>query len=195
MRMYDYVIVGAGSAGCLLAHRLAEDTGTRVLLLEAGGARLDRNVAMPAAWPYLLRGQRDWRFFTEPQKDLRGRTIFVPRGKGLGGSSAINVQMYLRGHRADFDAWARQGNVGWGYDDVLPYFRRCEDNSRGAGAYHGVGGPIAVSDLRDPNPLTPLFVRACSEVGIAQNPDHNGPELDGAAQVQVTQRNGRRCST
>ena len=194
MRMHDYVIVGAGSAGCLLAHRLAEDASTRVLLLEAGGARLDRYVDIPAAWPKLLRGRHDWRFFTEPQKDLLGRAIFIPRGKGLGGSSAINVQIYLRGDRADFDAWARLGNVGWGYDDVLPYFRRCEDNSRGAGPYHGAGGPIAVSDVRDPNPLTAVFVRACTEAGIPHNSDPNGAVLDGVANVQVTQRAGRRCS-
>jgi len=192
--VHDYVIAGAGSAGCLLAHRLTEDPSTRVLLVEAGGARLDRLVGIPAAWPKLLRGRHDWHFFTERQEALRGRTIFIPRGKGLGGSSAINVQMYLRGHRADFDTWAQQGNHGWSYKDVLPYFRRCEDNSRGAGPYHGVGGPIAVSDLRDPNPLTAPFVHACMEVGIPHNPDPNGAELDGVARVQVTQRAGRRCS-
>src|SRR5262245_42085655 len=191
---HDYVIVGAGSAGCVLANRLTEDPGVRVLLLEAGPARLHRYVSIPAAWPKLLRGRHDWRFFTEPQRELNDRAIFVPRGKGLGGSSAINVQIYIRGHRADYDEWARRGNVRWGYDEVLPYFRRSEDNSRGSSAYHGAGGPLSVSDLRDPNPLTSVFVNACMETGIAHNPDLNGPELDGVSQVQVTQRSGRRCS-
>src|SRR5262245_25633205 len=186
--MHDYVIVGAGSAGCLLAYRLSEDPGTRVLLLEAGPRRSHHFVGIPAAWPKLLRGPHDWCFFTEPQAHLHGRSIFIPRGKGLGGSSAINVQMYLRGHRADYDEWARLGNTGWGYTEVLPYFRRSEDNSRGAGTYHGSGGPVVVSDFRDPNPLTPVFVRACTEVGIQENPDANGAELDGVARVQVTQR-------
>ena len=194
MTRTDYVIVGAGSAGCVLARRLSEERGCSVMLVEAGPARSAREVGIPAAWVKLLRGPHDWAFRTEPQPSLGGRRVFVPRGKALGGSSAINVQMYIRGHRADYDEWARLGNAGWSYEEVLPYFRCSEDNSRGASAWHGVGGPLAVSDFRDPNPLTRAFVRACVESGIPENPDLNGAELDGAAQVQVTQRGGRRCS-
>jgi choline dehydrogenase len=194
MTLCDYVIVGGGTAGCVLASRLTEDGRMNVLLLEAGAARSPKEVGIPAAWPKLLRSAQDWGFRSEAQPHLGGRRLLVPRGKTLGGCSATNVQMYLRGHRADYDAWARLGNAGWAYDDVLPYFRRSEHNSRGASAHHGVGGPLAVSDLRDPNPLTAAFVRACMETGIPENPDPNGAELDGAAQVQVTQRAGRRCS-
>lgn len=192
--MHDFVIVGGGTAGCVLAARLTEDGRTTVLLLEAGAARAPKEVGIPAAWPKLLRSPQDWGFRSQAQPHLGGRRILIPRGKALGGCSATNVQMYLRGHRADYDAWARLGNPGWGYDDVLPYFRRSEHNSRGASRYHGAGGPLAVSDFRDPNPLTAAFVQACVQTGIPANPDHNAAELDGAAQVQVTQRAGRRCS-
>jgi choline dehydrogenase len=192
--MHDFVIVGGGTAGCVLASRLTEDGRTTVLLLEAGAARSPKEIGIPAAWPKFLRGAQDWGYRSEVQPHLGGRRLLVPRGKTLGGCSATNVQMYLRGHRADYDAWARLGNAGWGYDDVLPYFRRSEHNSRGSSPHHGVGGPLAVSDFRDPNPLTAAFVRACTETAIPENPDLNGAELDGTAQVQVTQRAGRRCS-
>jgi choline dehydrogenase len=193
--MHDFVIVGGGTAGCVLASRLTEDGRTTVLLLEAGAARSPKEIGIPAAWPKLLRSAQDWGYRSEVHRHLGGRRLLVPRGKTLGGCSATNTQMYLRGHRDDYDAWARLGNAGWGYDDVLPYFRRSEHNSRGSSAHHGVGGPLAVSDLRDPNPVTAAFVRACAETGIPENPDLNGAELDGVAQVQVTQRAGRRCST
>src|SRR5262245_6014922 len=190
----DFIVVGAGSAGCVLANRLSADPTCRVLLLEAGAARLRRETAIPAAFTQLFKTEQDWDFVTDPLEHLGGRRLHVPRGKGLGGSSAINAMMYVRGHRADYDGWAAAGCAGWSYDEVLPYFRRSERNSRGASRWHGADGPLAVSDVRDPNPLTHAFLHAAREVGIPPNDDFNGPALDGAGFAQVTQRRGRRCS-
>jgi choline dehydrogenase-like flavoprotein len=193
--MYDVIIVGAGSAGCVLAHRLSQDGTTQVLLLEAGGRDLRPDIAIPAAFGNLLGSSVDWAYATEAQPQLSHRKISWPRGKVLGGSSSINAQVYMRGHRIDYDGWAALGNEGWAYDDVLPYFKKSENNTRGASACHGVSGPLDVEDLRDPNPLTLAMIEAVVAVGIPRTDDFNRGEPDGVALNQVTQRRGRRAST
>ena len=192
--MYDYVIVGAGTAGCVLAHRLSADPAARVLLLEAGGPDTRPEIEIPAAFSRLFQTEVDWAYYTEPQPRLAGRALFWPRGKVLGGSSAINAMIYVRGHRADYDGWAEAGCAGWDYEGVLPYFKRSEDNARGADAYHGVGGPLRVEDPRDPNPLSLVFVEAAVEAGLPRNADFNGAEQEGAGLYQLNQRGGRRLS-
>jgi len=192
---FDYIVVGAGSAGCVLANRLTEDADVRVLLLEAGGPADNPNIAVPAAAAALWRTGVDWNFTTEPQKHLRERALYWPRGKVLGGSSSINAMIYIRGHRADYDEWAGLGNPGWGYDDVLPYFKRAEDNARGADAYHGTGGPLRVEDPRWVSGLGRAFVEAGQAAGIPANNDFNGAEQDGVGVYQVTQKRGERWST
>ena len=192
--MYDYVIVGAGSAGCALANRLSADPACRVLLLEAGGPDTKPEHHIPAAFSRLFKSEADWAYFTSPQRHAFGRRLFWPRGKVMGGSSAINAMIYIRGHRADYDAWAAAGNDGWGYDEMLPYFRRSEHNERGQSPYHGTGGPLNVADLRDPNPLSLAFVEAAEEAGLPANDDFNGAWQEGAGLYQVTQKHGRRQS-
>jgi choline dehydrogenase len=195
MDMYDYVIVGAGSAGCVLANRLTEDAGTRVLLLEAGGSDKNLLVRTPGMVGQLWRRRFDWTFFTEPQEHLAGRRMHWPRGKVLGGSSSINYMIYMRGHRDNYDAWRDAGNAGWGYSDVLPYFKRSENNSRGADAYHGVGGPLDVTDVVV-NPMSELLVQAAiAALGARENRDFNGAEQEGVGLHQATIRRGQRCST
>jgi choline dehydrogenase len=191
---YDYVVVGAGSAGCVLAARLSEDPGTRVLLLEAGGPDKAANIHVPAAFSKLFKGPLDWAYFTEEQRSLGGRRLYWPRGKVLGGCSSVNAMIYMRGHRLDYDGWRNLGNDGWGWADVLPYFKKSENQERGASKYHGTGGPLNVADLRCPSPLTRAFVEACAEVGIPRNDDFNGPAQDGAGPYQVNQKGGKRLS-
>ena len=191
---YDYVIVGAGSAGCVLANRLSEDPAVRVLLIEAGGPDTAREIQMPLAFSKLFKTEADWDYTTEPVPLLGGRRLYWPRGKVLGGCSSINAMIYIRGHRADYDHWAALGNDGWRYDDVLPYFKRAEHNERGADAYHGTGGPLNVADLRSPTPLSHVFVEAAAEIGLPRNPDFNGARQEGVGFVQVTQKRGRRWS-
>ncbi len=192
---FDHVIVGGGSAGCVLAARLSEDPSVTVALLEAGGD--DRSVLIhcPAGLALLAKtGQANWRFQTVPQPGLNGRRGYQPRGKGLGGSSSINAMIYVRGHAADYDRWAAEGNDGWGWADVLPWFKRAEHNERGADAFHGSGGPLNVMDLRSPNPLLHAFLDAGRQAGHRLNPDFNGAEQEGIGPYQVTHRGGERFS-
>jgi choline dehydrogenase-like flavoprotein len=192
--MYDYVIVGAGSAGCVLAGRLSEDPDVRVAVVEAGGPDGAEEIHVPAAFGALFKGRYDWDLQTEPEPGLGGRRAYLPRGKVLGGCSSINAMVYVRGNRADYDEWAADGATGWAYDDVLPHFRRAEDNERGADEFHGVGGPLAVCDGRSGVGLTDTFVEACVQSGHPHNRDFNGAQQLGAGRFQVTQRNGMRCS-
>ena len=193
-KTYDFIIVGAGSAGCVLAARLTEDLRTRVLLLEAGGAGGAKEIRIPAAFSKLFKTGVDWNYATEPEPYLHERRLYWPRGKVVGGSSAINAMIYIRGNRADYDSWRELGNVGWGFAEVLPYFKKSENQERGASEFHGVGGPVNVADPRYVNPLTRAFLAAAEEIGIARNSDFNGAEQDGAALYQVTQKNGARWS-
>jgi choline dehydrogenase len=193
--VYDYVIVGAGSAGCVLALRLTENPSTRVLLLEAGPPDDADEIHIPAALSLLFQSTYDWDFRTVPQERAAGRVIYWPRGRMLGGSSSMNAMIYIRGSRYDYDTWRDEyGCSGWGYDDLMPYFRRAECNSRGADAYHGGTGPLAVSDLVYHSPLCKAFVAAATESGLAANDDFNGAQQDGSGFYQVTQARGRRCS-
>ncbi len=192
--MHDYVIVGAGSAGCVLANRLSEDPSVRVLLLEAGGKDRSLNIKIPAAFPNQFHSKLDWEYATEPEPHVDNRSLFMPRGKTLGGSSSMNAMLYVRGRPLDYDAWEAQGAPGWGYRDVLPYFIRSEDNARGASEFHGSGGPLRVSEQRSPRPMSERLLQASEAAGIPRIADYNGPEQDGASMFQVTQRNGQRFS-
>jgi len=193
--VYDFVIVGAGSAGCVLAARLSEDPDARVLLIEAGGRDRSLNIKIPAAFAKQFHSRLDWDFATDPEPYCDGRSLYLPRGKSLGGSSSMNAMLYVRGHPLDYERWEAAGATGWGWDGIRPYFLRAEDNSRGASEHHAVGGPLRVEDPRSPRPLTGRFLAACEEAGIPRIDDYNGPEQDGAAIAQVTQRGGRRWST
>ncbi|HET7588894.1 MAG TPA: GMC family oxidoreductase N-terminal domain-containing protein [Solirubrobacterales bacterium] len=192
--MHDYVIVGAGSAGCVLANRLSEDPAVRVLLVEAGGKDRHPNIKIPAAFAKQFKTGLDWDLATEPEPHCDNRSLYIPRGKGLGGSSSMNAMLYVRGNPLDYEGWVEAGAAGWGWDDVLPYFLKAEDNQRGASDYHATGGPLRVEDERSPRPLTGRFLAACAAAGIPRIDDYNGPEQDGAALAQVTQRRGRRWS-
>ncbi len=193
--MYHYIIVGAGSSGCVLANRLSENPDTRVLLLEAGPADKSFFIHMPFGVLMLMQSEKhNWLYDTAPQKQLANRSLFWPRGKTLGGSSSVNAMVYIRGNPADYDQWAAQGNSGWSYADLLPYFRRNEHNARGADHWHGTGGPLHVSDAREPNPTSLKFVEAATQCGLPRNEDFNGAEQEGAGLYQVTQDDGRRWS-
>lgn len=193
--MHDYVIVGAGSAGCVLAGRLSEDPTLSVLLIEAGGSDRHPDVRIPAAFQKQFKSKRDWDLETEPEPHCDNRAIYIPRGKGLGGSSSMNAMLYVRGHPLDYEKWEASGATGWGWDGMRPYFLRAEDNARGESEHHATGGPLRVEDERSPRPLTKHFLDSCLAAGIPRAADYNGPEQDGAALVQVTQRNGRRWSS
>jgi choline dehydrogenase len=193
---YDYIVVGAGSAGCVLANRLSADPATRVLLLEAGGRDWNPWIHIPVGYFKTMHNPgTDWCYKTEPDKGLNGRRLDWPRGKVLGGSSSINGLLYIRGQKEDYDLWRQLGNTGWSYDDVLPYFIRSEDQERGADDYHGVGGPLAVSNMRIRRELCDKFIEAAGELGIPPSDDFNGAAQEGAGYFQLTARNGRRCST
>ncbi|MCY4159609.1 MAG: choline dehydrogenase [Bacteroidetes bacterium] len=192
---FDYVIVGAGAAGCVVAHRLAEDPDVRVLLLEAGPPDKSPLIHMPAGFAKLTGKNVNWCFKTVPQKHLNGREMHYPQGRTLGGSTSINAMIYIRGHRLDYEEWLALGCHGWGYEDVLPYFKKSENNERFVDEYHGQGGPLNVADQIQSNPLTRAFVRSAQEIGIRYNPDLNGAQQSGVSYYQVTQRNVRREST
>ncbi|MBI1393161.1 MAG: FAD-dependent oxidoreductase [Alphaproteobacteria bacterium] len=193
---FDFVIVGGGSAGCALAARLSEDPSVSVCVLEAGPTDAKHPlIHVPigfAFWP--VKNRYNWGFETTPQAELNGRNGYQPRGRALGGSSSINAMIYIRGTKGDYDRWAELGAEGWSYADVLPYFRRAEDNSRGADDYHGAGGPLGVSDLNYKNPICDAFLEAGAELQLPRNDDFNGATQEGVGYYQVTQRNGRRCS-
>ena len=193
--MYDYVIVGAGSAGCVLANRLSEDPDVSVCLVEAGPPDTEEGLHIPVAFSQLYKTPFDWDFATEPEPALDDRSVYLPRGRVLGGSSSLNAMIYIRGNRRDYDEWRDLGNAGWGWDDVLPYFLRAEDNERGASELHGAGGPLTVSDSHSMHPLADAFVEAGTLAGIAARDDFNTGEQDGVGRYQLTQRNGMRCST
>jgi choline dehydrogenase-like flavoprotein len=190
----DYIIVGAGSAGCVLAARLSEDPGVRVTLIEAGAPDTALEIHIPAAFGKLFQSKWDWDYLTDPEPGLDFRRRYLPRGKMLGGSSSMNAMIYIRGNRADYDQWAAGGATGWGWPDVLPYFLRAEDNERGASDLHGTGGPLTVSDGRSRHALMDAYLEAAQQAGHKANDDFNGPEQDGVGYYQLTQRNGMRCS-
>ena len=199
---FDFVIVGGGTAGCVPAARLSENPQHRVCLLEAGGDSKDLLIRMPAGVVAMMPGKplkiNNWALETTPQLGLNGRRGYQPRGKALGGSSAINAMLYVRGNAKDYDEWASLGCTGWSYQDVLPYFKKSENNERGANALQGNNGPLQVSNQKTPRPISTVFVTACARYGIATNSDYNGAEQEGAFLYQVTQfhdvaRNGQRC--
>ncbi|MGB7441308.1 MAG: choline dehydrogenase [Coleofasciculaceae cyanobacterium] len=192
--IYDYVIIGAGSAGCVLANRLSANPNINVLLLEAGQPDRKPKIHIPAAFCQLFKTEYDWGYYTEPQPHLNQRQLYWPRGKVLGGSSSINAMIYIRGHRHDYDHWHKLGNQGWSFDEVLPYFRKSENQERGADQYHGTGGPLNVTNLRQPNTLSLAFVQAGEEIGLDHSRDFNTPEPIGVGIYQVNQKNGQRHS-
>jgi choline dehydrogenase len=192
---YDYIIIGAGSAGCVLANRLTEDAQCKVLLIEAGSADKKPEIHIPGAYTKLNRTSVDWAFWTEPQKHIDNRKLFIPRGKTLGGSSSTNAMAYVRGNKEDFNEWAALGNQGWSYDDVLPYFKRSENHEQFGEPYHGEGGPLNVTLSRQPSVLGPVFVDACVACGIPANTDYNGEEQEGASMLQYTIKKNKRHST
>ncbi len=195
MEAADIVIVGAGSAGCVLASRLSEDPGRQVLLIEAGGETQSTRVRQPNQWPLLWDGAENWGYATTLQAGLGLRSIPYPRGKTLGGTSAINTMIAMRGDPMDFDHWRDMGNPSWGWSDVLPYFKRLEDHVLGASALHGAGGPLTVSAQATPSAITQAFIQAATACGHRLNGDFNGEHLDGAGLYHVSIRNGERCST
>jgi choline dehydrogenase len=191
MSSFDYVIVGAGSAGCVLANRLSEDPDVRVLLLEAGPPDVNQNIHVPLGYLQLARTEVDWDYWSAPERHCNERRIQLPRGRTLGGSSSTNAMIYIRGNHLDYDEW---GVPGWSWSELMPYFLRAEDNERGASEWHGAGGPLPVSEGRSGNPMSSAFVEAGVQAGLPRNPDFNGADQDGVGLYQVTHRESRRAS-
>ncbi|PHR91529.1 MAG: glucose-methanol-choline oxidoreductase [Robiginitomaculum sp.] len=195
MHSYDYVIIGGGSAGCTLAARLSEDPDVSVCLLEAGPKDTSPLIHMPLGFAELGEKHKvNWAFNTVPQKGLNGRRGYQPRGRTLGGSSSINAMIYIRGHRSDYDNWEKMGAKGWGWDDVLPYFKKSEHHEAGADAFHGQGGPLNVMALRSPNPIAEHFLEASDQLQLPKTSDFNGAQFEGTGRYEVTQKGGQRCS-
>jgi choline dehydrogenase len=194
-KSYDYIIVGAGSAGCVLANRLTEDQGAKVLLLEAGSPDKKQEVHIPAAFAKLFKTPLDWNYETEAEPGLNNRKLYWPRGKMLGGSSSLNAMIYMRGAKSDYDHWQNLGNEGWSFSNVVPYFKKAEYQERGASDHHGSSGPLNVADLRNPNPLSKAFVEGGQAIGLKRNDDFNGVTQEGVGLYQITQKNGQRHST
>ena len=193
---YDYIIIGAGSAGCTIANRLAEDYALRILILEAGPQDTSFMLRMPAGFASLgEKSPYNWRYETVPQKHCNDRRMYWPRGKTLGGSSSINAMLYVRGNAWDYDHWRQLGNEGWSYGDVLPFFKKAENNERGGDDFHGAGGPLNVADQADPTPLNEAFLKACEQAGHARVKDFNGASQEGVGYYQVTQKDKQRWST
>ena len=193
--LYDYIIIGAGSAGCVLANRLSENPATKVLLIEAGGPDSKMEINIPGAYSKLNNTEVDWAFWTEPCEAVSNRKLFIPRGKVLGGCSATNAMAYVRGNKLDYDSWAALGNEGWDYASVLPYFKMSERNLNFTNEYHGTDGPMHVTHAAAPSNVATAFVEACAQKGIQDNPDYNGAQQLGASLLQFTIKNNQRHST
>ncbi|MDF5711319.1 MAG: GMC family oxidoreductase N-terminal domain-containing protein [Nostoc sp. S4] len=194
MTQYDYIVIGAGSAGCVVANRLTEDRETTVLLLEAGNPDTKPEIHIPLECTRLPGTEVDWGYFSEPEPYINNRQIFCPRGKVLGGSSSINFLVYIRGNQHDYDHWQELGNPGWSYQDVLPYFKKSENQQRGASEYHGVDGELSVTDVISPAPISKRFIDAAVALGYDYNPDFNGSQQEGAGPIQLTVKDGKRHS-
>jgi choline dehydrogenase len=195
LTQYDYIVIGAGSAGCVVANRLTEDSETTVLLIEAGNPDTKPEIQIPLECTNLLGSEVDWGYFSEPEPHLNNRKIFCPRGKVWGGSSSINFMIYIRGNHHDYDHWQELGNPGWSYQDVLPYFKKSEHQQRGASEYHGVDGELSVTDLISPTVISQRFVEASVAMGYSHNPDFNAMQQEGTGFYQMTIKDGRRHST